>query len=183
MNIQPSMISNPIFGTALIFTLQAEGGYVDNHADKGGPTNRGVTQAEYDSYRTRKGVSLRSVQQLEDFECQDIYQTDYWAKGHCNEIGGPKLAICHFDWCVNHGVHGAIETLQDVLAIQVDGIFGAQTRAALEHMPQDDLIAEYIQQRRDYYEARAKTHPDQAQFLKGWLARCDALAKYLGMQA
>lgn len=182
MNIQPSMISNPIFGTALIFTLQAEGGFVDNPADPGGATNRGITQNTYDTFRTDRGLNTQSVRDIADHEVQDIYQQMYWVPAHCAELS-PKLAVCHFDWAVNHGVHGAIETLQDTLNIQADGIFGPKTRQALELMPQDDLIAEYLANRRDWYEARAKTKPDQAVFLKGWLDRCDALAKYLGMQS
>jgi Glycosyl hydrolase 108 len=35
------------FDTCLAFTLKAEGGYSDNSADPGGPTNMGITLATY----------------------------------------------------------------------------------------------------------------------------------------
>lgn len=182
MQIQPSMISNPFFATALLFTLREEGGFVDNPADHGGPTNAGVTQVTYDTWRKAKGLPAQSIRALEGHEAADIYEQMYWVPGHCGEMS-PKLSICHFDWTVQHGVHGATETLQDVLAIKVDGIFGSKTREALELMPQDDLIAEYIQQVREWFERNVKADPTQQVFLAGRMARQDRLAKYLGMQS
>lgn len=163
---------------ALAFTLPAEGGFVDNPHDDGGATNHGITQATYDEYRTEHGTGLESVEHITDGEVADIYQSIYWQPAHCDELS-PKLGICHFDWAVNHGVHGAIETLQETLAVTADGVFGPRTRAALETQPEATLIPEYLILRREWYQQRVKDRPDQAEFLHGWLKRVDQLEAFL----
>lgn len=39
------------FEPALAFVLRWEGGFVDNPADPGGRTNKGITQKVYDAWR------------------------------------------------------------------------------------------------------------------------------------
>jgi lysozyme family protein len=43
----------PDFQRALAFLLKAEGGYTNHPSDRGGPTNKGILQREYDRYRRR----------------------------------------------------------------------------------------------------------------------------------
>jgi lysozyme family protein len=163
---------------ALAFTLKEEGGYVDDPDDSGGATNHGVTQDTYDHYRLNHGLQIKDVREIADHEVSDIYGSMYWLPAHCAELP-PKLGICHFDWAVNHGVRGAIETLQTALYVTADGIFGAQTRAALEKEPEAETIKEYLDNRREWYRERVRHVPSQAKFLNGWLGRVDRLDKYL----
>lgn len=163
---------------ALAFALKEEGGYVDDPDDHGGATNHGVTQDTYDHYRMNHGLQIKDVHEIADHEVADIYESMYWIPAHCAELP-PKLGICHFDWAVNHGVHGAIETLQESVYVPADGVFGPQTRKAIEEEPEDETIKEYLLLRHEWYEAWVRKHPDQAKFLVGWCARVERLAKYL----
>lgn len=167
------------FTQALAFTLREEGGYVDDPADHGGATNRGVTQKTYDDYRRSRGLALRSVRGMDALETAAIYQHLFWEPAHCAELE-THLAICHFDWAVNHGVTGAIRTLQSALGISADGIFGPGTRGAAESADADKALSQYLALRRAWYLERVKAEPDQARFLAGWLGRVDRLQAYLG---
>ena len=166
------------FSQALAFTLKEEGGYVDDPADRGGATNRGITQATYDTYRHHKGLPAHGVRDIEDLEAADIYQAMYWSPAHCAELEA-RLGICHFDWAVNHGVHGAVATLQQALGVSPDGIFGPATRVALGSKPPEQTITNYLAIRRRWYMDRVNAEPDQAKFLAGWLGRVDRLESYL----
>lgn len=167
-----------VFDQALAFTLREEGGYADDPADHGGATNRGITQHEYDSWRARKGLTLQLVRGLDDSEMHQIYDEDYWQPGKCPRLAD-ALAICHFDWCVNHGVSGAIKTLQQALGVDADGVFGPATAAAATAADAQAVTQTYLELRRQWYRRRVVAEPGQSRFLKGWLARVDRLDAYL----
>ncbi len=58
--------------------LVHEGGYVNHPSDPGGPTNKGVTQRVYDSYRKGKGQRPRTVKSITMDEVYEIYDRQYW---------------------------------------------------------------------------------------------------------
>lgn len=169
---------NTAFNSALNFVLRWEGGYVNHPADPGGATNFGVTQVTYNQYRTTKKLSLQSVKSISALEVQDIYASNYWLKAGCDSLPS-KLALCHFDWAVNHGTTGAIKTLQQVANAPPDGILGPQTKKALATAltikGEASLIANYCAIRESCY--RRWGVGRQAVFLEGWLNRLDALRK------
>lgn len=164
--------------TALQFTLKEEGGYVDNPADHGGATNHGVTQATYDAWRDSQKQPHQGVLSISDAEVQGIYNLMYWAPAHCDRLSA-ALSICQFDWCVNHGAKGATVTLQQALNVTADGAYGPGTAAALATQDQGTFWQSYNSLRRNWYRAWAQAHPDQVQFLKGWLARVDRLDTFV----
>jgi len=167
------------FAKALAFTLTEEGGFVDNIHDHGGRTNRGITQASYDQFRVELGLPFADVKDIPEAMVTRFYQ-GVWVEAHCDDMS-LGLAICHFDWSVNHGDgrEGSIITLQETLQVQPDGIYGGRTRAALLALDHDDLWKEYNTLRREWYQARVKSHPDQAVFIRGWLGRVDRLDAYV----
>lgn len=169
---------NSAFPLALSFTLKEEGGYVDDPHDAGGATNHGITQASYDEWRQAQGKPPRSVRLIEESEVQSLYGMMYWMPGQC-EAMSPELGICHFDWCMNHGVTGAIKTLQEALGVIADGEWGPKTRAALTSCNQAAVQRAYDDMRREWYRDRVKARPDQTVFLEGWLARVDRLERYV----
>lgn len=162
---------------ALAFTLGEEGGFVDDPRDGGGATNRGVTQAVYDGWRLAKGLAPRSVRLLGEDEVRRIYQERYWDAGHCGDLPA-ALGIIHFDWCVNHGIRGAIASLQAAVGAVVDGVWGPGTATAVAESDAR-AIARYNELRRQWYRQRVAEKPDQAVFLRGWLSRVDRLDKYV----
>jgi lysozyme family protein len=166
------------FEQALAFTLKEEGGYVDNPDDRGGATNFGITQHTYDTFRKNRMLPDRSVKDIEAAEIQDIYGAMYWKPAQCSKLPW-KLGICHFDWCVNHGIQGATKTLQTAVGAYADGYIGPQTIAAAAAVDEPTAIKKYLELRMDWYMMRADADESQRQFLHGWLARCDRLNTYL----
>lgn len=171
------------FDVAMAFTLRAEGGFVDDPHDHGGATNHGITQASYDAWRAHHGMPSQSVELLTDAETRQLYDEDYWTPAKCPQLPA-ALAVIHFDWCVNHGVSGAIKTLQRALGVSVDGIFGPGTAAAVAVAAADlgTLIREYQAFRIAFYHADVEADPSQARFLPGWLKRVDQLNAFLTEQ-
>lgn len=166
------------FEQALTFTLREEGGYVDDPDDHGGATNHGVTQKTYDGYRKARKLTPCDVRDIGDREVADLYQQLFWLPAHCDELAAP-LGICHLDWAVNHGVPGAIRTLQGALTLPVDGVFGPATRAAADAMVPMDAVSHYLELRCAWYLAYSQANPRQAKFLPGWLGRVERLRAYL----
>ena len=50
-----------LFKKALAFVLKWEGGFVNDPDDKGGATNKGITQTTYNSYLKSKKQKTKSV--------------------------------------------------------------------------------------------------------------------------
>jgi lysozyme family protein len=150
---------------------------VDYLRDSGGATNHGVTQGVYDVWRAEKGLAHRSVKLMGDDEVRQIYQERYWQAGHCGDLP-TALGIIHFDWCVNHGIRGAMATLQTAVGAVVDGDWGPDTATAAAKADAG-VAARYDQLRRQWYRARVTEKSDQAAFLEGWLGRVDRLDQYV----
>ena len=166
------------FDLALKFTLFAEGGYSDNPADSGGPTNYGITQATWDEYTAAQGLAPSPVAGITLADAEAIYQANYWDAGFCGQLP-EKLGICHFDWCVNHGVYGAALTLQAALGVYQDGIIGPITLGAAANCDVWPTVTKYLALREDWYQQDVAQNPSQQVFLDGWLNRVDNLRDYL----
>lgn len=163
------------FDRALEFTLRWEGGYVNNPADRGGATNKGITQSTYDSWRTAKSTNRQSVALISDDEVKTIYFERYWLQAKCHQIAthSEALAIAHFDWAVNGGVSQATKMLQGVVGTQADGSWGPKSQTALLASG-PDVLGRYLAEREARYHTLA-TRKNQDRFLNGWLNRLSSL--------
>jgi lysozyme family protein len=111
---------------ALKQVLKYEGGYVDHPKDPGGPTNKGVTQAVYDSWRKSQNLPTQSVRGIADSEVAAIYKNLYWDRVSGDLLpDGVDFAV--FDFAVNSGVSRAAKTLQAVVGVTQDGQIGPAT--------------------------------------------------------
>lgn len=166
------------FASALARVLKYEGGFVNNPADRGGATNRGITQATYDAYRDRNHRARQSVQLIAEDEVEDIYFTGYWTAGKCIAIesgGRPELAQVHFDACVNHGLSTAAKLLQRALGVSDDGVIGNETMAAIAACDETRAIARLLDHRMLFYARIVNANASQHVFMEGWIARAIAL--------
>ena len=136
------------FSLALEFVLQAEGGYTVDHA---GPTNHGVVQSTYDEYRDLVKEPRRSVKEITSAEVEDLYFRMFWKEAHCDKLG-PALRLAHMDWAVNHGVTGAIRTLQEATGSKPDGIWGPKTQAAVMKYGDIQATVKYMAARDKWYD-------------------------------
>jgi len=100
-----------IFDKALKFILKWEGGYVNNPKDKGGATNKGITQNTYNAWLRSKGQNLKDVRNITDSEVKEIYYNNYWLKAGCDKMSEIFAILC-FDTAVNMGVSRVSEFLK-----------------------------------------------------------------------
>lgn len=163
--------------------LKHEGGFVNDPADPGGATNKGVTLGTFQQCaRSILGVdpTLDNLRALSDVDAGKIYKALYWDKIHGDEIALQDLANIVFDFQVNAGGN-ASKLLQRVLNAQgatpqlvVDGAIGAGTLAALGKVDNVAVYTAYKQGRKDYYNTLVAQRPGLGKFLKGWLNRVDS---------
>ena len=158
------------FERALAIVLKFEGGFVNDPLDKGGATNKGITQRVYDAFRTKKGLPLRSVELIEDAEVSEIYSTGYWVP-----IGGDSLSwpsnLVLFDCAVNAGPKQSIRLLQGVAGLPVDGQLGPNTLAAAKTASVEKLLLA----RCWFYCDLVRKDSTQQKFLPGWIYRTHQL--------
>jgi len=162
-----------MFEKALPLVLKFEGGYVNHPLDKGGATNKGVTQKTYDSYRTLSKLPLADVKNITSDEVTKIYLR-FWKGAKCDRIAPthPSTAFVHFDCAINSGPSRAAKILQKSLGVaSVDGIIGSITLGAIAACDDSKLSAIYLANRDAFYNAIVKRNPSQKVFLKGWLKR------------
>lgn len=165
----------PAFLRALEFTLDPgiEGGYSNHPQDRGGPTNRGVTQATYDNWRARHGKPRRSVEMIEDAEVSDLYFEDYWTPCACESLPEP-LSHAVFDMAVNSGTWNAKLTLQRALGVRADGVIGPITLR--EAKTAQNATLRFLIRRGAFIQEIIATRPSQVAFLEGWIKRLLLLA-------
>lgn len=173
-------MSTQAFETSLPFILRWEGGYVNHRNDPGGPTNRGVTQAVYDTWRLRQGMSKRDVQLLEEAEMRAIYEAGYWIPPRCDLLQS-QLDLVQFDTAVNMGVGRAVRFLQSVVGCKADGDFGPGTERAVAACDHGSAMTAYCDAREQFYRRLVEKDPKFGVFLKGWLNRLNALRQTIGL--
>ena len=166
--------------------IDREGGYVNNSADKGGPTCFGITQAV-----ARANGYSGDMRQLPREEAAAIYKRLYWMRPQLDEIAArsERVAAELFDTGVNMGPAVAITFVQRALTalnrngkdypdLTPDGRVGPATLAALDAFlnirgkSSGEIVLlralEALQGER--YLRLAERRPANEAFLYGWLA-------------
>jgi lysozyme family protein len=166
--------------------IEREGGFVDNPADKGGPTCFGITEAV-----ARANGYAGPMRQMPRSEAQSIYLRLYWQRPHLDEIAtrSPRIAAELFDTGVNMGPAVAITFLQRALTalnrnatdypdLTPDGRVGPATLAALDAFlrlrgktsGETVLLRALEALQGERYLRLAERRPANEAFLYGWLA-------------
>ena len=167
------------FDSALPFILRWEGGFVDDPADHGGRTMKGVTQRVYTAYRAQRGLPDQDVKLIAEEEIRAIYHERYWLAGQCQSLRS-QLDLAQFDTAVNMGPGRAVKILQEATGCAADGVFGPSSQAACDSCDLDTTLIQYCTIREGLYRKFAQ-QPGQAKFLKGWLRRLNALRAEIGL--
>lgn len=162
------------FTRALARDLVYEGGYVNNPKDPGGATDKGITQATYNSWlgRTNRPAGM-PVSGISDEDVAAIYKTDYWDRVYGDELPA-GIDFCLFDAAVNSGVATAASWAQAVLKsykgnenLAIDGDIGPATKLAIQAVDAPTFIRDFCSHRLGTLQ-RLKTW---STFGKGWSAR------------
>ena len=122
-----------------------EGGYVNRSSDKGGPTNRGVTLKTYRS-TVKPNATIADLKALSKEQARMIFRRSYADPVHFGEMPD-GLDYCLLDESILSGPTRAIERLQKLLHVTVDGRVGAITMAAVKAADNKKLINSYCQDR------------------------------------
>jgi len=156
--------------------LKWEGGYVNDPADLGGATNKGVTIATWRKQGYDKnGDGKIDVEDLKLISNEDVVErilrTHYWNRWQADRIDSQALANVLVDWVWCSGRYG-ITIPQGVLCVSADGIVGERTLWAVNNYPDPEGLFEKIKQvRRAYLNTICIDRPANKRFLKGWLNR------------
>lgn len=155
----------------------SEGGYVNNPADPGGPTDRGITQATYDAWNRAHGRPPKPVRGISKAEADRIIVSQYLTPVKFDDLpSGLDYAVA--DWSVNSGPARAVKELQKLVKVTPDGIMGAKTLAAVEARDTASLINAYCDRRMAFLRS-LKTFKT---FGKGWTTRVQQVReRALGM--
>ena len=174
------------FNPAFSATVGLEGGYTNNPADKGGPTNWGITQAV-----ARAHGYMGDMKDLPLETAQLIYKSDYWNPLGLDNCDDQQTAGQMFDAGVNCGVGTSAEWMQRSLnalskndgfdkplwsLLTVDGHFGPESMTALNeclgispHYTQV-LLEAFNCLRGASYVADTEKNPQERAFFLGWIS-------------
>lgn len=150
--------------------IRREGGFVDNPADRGGPTKYGITQATLAEWRGHP-VTRQDVADLTVDEARSIYRSKYVEKPGFASIPEPLLGLV-VDTAVHSGVVAAVRMLQKVLGVTpVDGILGPKTKEAIQRADADSLYRRFLAERIRFLGRLIESRRENAEFAGGWMSR------------
>ena len=172
------------FEKALRFVLADEGKFSDIAADRGGPTNQGITLGtlmryhahfDYGDFDQDGDVDSDDIRLLDTpEEAAPIYKRWFW-----DAIRGDQLPTgvdyVIFDAAVNHGPKNAGKQLQKALNrwgldLKVDGSIGPVTiKAVVDH--DGFLVTDSLRERDIFYRKIVTCDPSQEVFFRGWMHR------------
>lgn len=151
-----------VFDEAFKVVVGHEGGYVNDSQDPGGETKYGISKRQYPHL---------DIAALTFDEARQIYLIDYWNAMDCGTFASP-VALVLFDCAVNQGVGRARKLAQIVAGVEVDGIIGPKTRAAIKAMDAREFVINYQAERMLHYAGL----PTFGRFGRGWSRRLVATA-------
>jgi lysozyme family protein len=171
------------------FILNAEGGFVNNSADRGGMTNKGITWATWVMFN---GDTTASVNRFKVMDADDwgiIFKKGFWDKCLGDNITSQAIANMIVDWVYTSGRYFPELHIQELINhifnkhLAEDGIFGQTTIDSINQADEDMLYQNLWQRREQYYKdivAMAQSKDDHSQdgFLKGWLNRVENLKSF-----
>lgn len=167
-----------VFADVWPMILRHEGGYVDHPADKGGPTNFGITLKTLDAYL--KGGSLLpvtafDVKNLNVTTAMKIYVDRYWSVIRAGEIQSQTVANAFMDMAVLMGPAQAAKLMQSVFGIKQDGIVGPVTLAQINASTERNTLAKFYMACTNFLVRLAAIDPTQVVFLTNWMKRCQEI--------
>lgn len=165
--------------------IAREGGYVDHPADRGGPTNWGITRAV-----ARAHGYFGAMETMPRGEAERIYRRRYWEEPRFNRVAALSfpLATELFDTGVNMGPGVAARFLQralnalnrnerDYRDIAVDGVIGPATLRALSDYRRvrgtrgEAVLLKAVEALQgERYIALSEARPANEAFVYGWIA-------------
>jgi lysozyme family protein len=154
------------FDAALSRVLSHEGGYTNHPSDPGGPTNFGITIADYRKY-VKADATAADVRKMQVADAKKIYRLRYWQALRCDDLpSGVDYAI--FDYGVNSGTARAVKVLRRLLRLPATtAVIDDDVVAAAGRAERDRLVIAICDERLAFLQG-LKTWPV---FGAGWSRR------------
>lgn len=143
-------------------------GYVNDPDDMGGETKFGVAK------NANPDLNIRN---LTWDQAKAVYFNRYWLAGKCDQMPG-RVAVLHFDVCINNGVGRAAIFLQRALGVVADGAIGPATLGKLRASDPIAVCNKISDLREQFYRDIVKNKPVQVKYLSGWLRRCNEMRAF-----
>ena len=143
--------------------IRKEGAATNDPHDGGGRTQFGISE--------RANPEAWADGKVTEEEARAIYTRKYVNGPGFQHIKDDQLRAHLVDFGVNSGPAIAIQKLQEILAIDVDGILGPQTFAALDQYRADDVNNQLVAARVRMICKIVQKYPSQLKFLSGWISR------------
>ena len=185
----------------LPYILKFEGGFVNDPADAGGATNKGVTIATWRQVGYDKDgdgdIDVDDLKLLTDADVRNrVLKPHYWDRWKGDRIKSQGVANILVDWVWGSGKHGIVIP-QRLLGVVPDGIVGEKTLAAINAADPQQLFDTIFEARKKFLhditnqsvaryerkigrkatEAELKKHTNK-RFIKGWLRRLEAIKEF-----
>lgn len=149
--------------------INSEGGFINDPADAGGMTSRGVTKRRWEEW-IGDAVTESDMRAFTPASVAPFYRAKYWNAAHCDSFP-VGLALCLFHSAVNAGPGRAAMLLQGVVGTTPDGAIGPGTIAAVTAWQWAHGLPALIHAYQDALRAYYRTRPTFPRFGKGWLNR------------
>ena len=164
------------FDSAFERTLGFEGGNTVDHA---GPTNLGITQDTYDSWRKKNGLPTKPVKDIDGGEAKELYRKEYFDKPGFSKLPA-NVASVLFDYGVNAGTPRAAMSLQKAVGASPDGVIGPKTLNKVNEFVskngEQPLLQSIVDQRAKHNDTLIKKNPAKyKKFENGWKNRIKAI--------
>lgn len=185
----------------LPYILKFEGGFVNDPADAGGATNKGVTIATWRQVGYDKDgdgdIDVADLKLLTDADVRNrVLKPAFWDRWKADRIKSQGVANILVDWVWGSGKHGIVIP-QRLLGVVSDGIVGEKTLAAVNAADPRQLFDTIFEARKKFlhditnqsiakYErkigrkatnAELKKHTNK-RFINGWLNRLEAIKQF-----
>ena len=95
------------FETIMKYVFKSEGGFSDRKNDRGGRTDKGVTQRTYNDWRKKKGLPPKDVKGISTEEAKQLYYEEFWIPTGASKAKDLREGYLLFDTALNSGPYEA----------------------------------------------------------------------------
>lgn len=169
------------FTNAFNLVIANEGGYVNDPADPGGETYKGIARninSKWSGWTTvdilkRQSGFPANLDQDNDLQgmIADFYRITFWDRMNGDQIGNQEVANSIFDFGVNAGLATSVSLAQMVVGVQADGVLGPNSLEGINSFDTDHFLAAFTVAKIARYITIVKKRPTSRKYFYGWVCR------------